>query len=96
MGFDDDTLRGHKALVHLTAADLHGALQEYDQAIAIEAINSGGPPANWPMIWLLSDMNKAIAVSDLGDASRGGGALRSGDCDVGALGQPGRPPRTGP
>jgi hypothetical protein len=34
----------HKALVHLTAADLHGALQEYDQAIAIRErlVNQGG------------------------------------------------------
>ena len=36
------------------------------------------------MIWLLSYMNKAIVVSDLGDHRGAVGALRSGDCDSGS------------
>ena len=65
----------HKALVHRTAADLHGALQEYDQAIAIleRLVNQEGRRE------LANDLvgtyiNKANAVSDLGD-HRGAVAL---------------------
>ena len=86
----------HKALVHRTAADLHGALQEYDQAIAIRErlVNQEGRRE------LANDLADCLHEQGhrgqaLGDTSRGGGALRSGDCDSGAVGQPGRPPRTG-
>ena len=65
----------HKALVHRTAADLHGALQEFDQAIAIleRLVNQEGRRE------LADDLatfyiNKAIVVSALGD-NRGAVAL---------------------
>ena len=68
-------LCGEKALVHWTAADLHGALQEYDQAIAIleRLVNQEGRRE------LAKDLatvytNKAVVVSDLGD-DRGAVAL---------------------
>jgi tetratricopeptide (TPR) repeat protein len=68
-------LCGHKALVHRTAADLHGALQEYDQAIAIEErlVNQEGRRELANDLALVY-MNKAVALSDLGD-HRGAVAL---------------------
>ena len=64
-----------KALVHRTAADVHGALQEYDQAIAIRErlVNQDGRRE------LANDLatvytNKAAAVRALGD-NRGAVAL---------------------
>jgi tetratricopeptide (TPR) repeat protein len=64
-----------KALVHRTAADLHGALQEYDQAIAIleRLVNQEG------LRELANELaavytNKAITVRALGDV-RGAVAL---------------------
>jgi tetratricopeptide (TPR) repeat protein len=69
-------LCSEKAIVHRTAADLHGALQEYDQAIAIGErwVNREGcrETANELLAFLYT--NKAAVVSDLGDV-RGAVAL---------------------
>jgi len=69
------TLCVDKALVHRTAADEHGAIQEYDQAIAVleRLVNREGRRElanDLAMVY----MNKAIAVSALGD-NRGAVAL---------------------
>ena len=57
-----------KALVHITAADEHGTIQEYDQAIAIleRLVNREGN-RELANDLALAYMNKAVTVSDLGD-----------------------------
>lgn len=62
------TLCMGKALVHLTAADRHGALEEYDQALAIrERLTNQEWSIELATALAAVYVNKADTISDMGD-----------------------------